>query len=118
MNAKKRNYLYISISLLSFFVVALIYIVSERNERRSIKMIEYSNSYINAKIFSDEYKRVKSVDLMFNNDSISKRLASKFIKILRNDSLGIEAISIPKDRGSDDYYLIINDSIFTMAIKR
>ncbi|UOG74354.1 hypothetical protein MTX78_19825 [Hymenobacter tibetensis] len=118
MSVKNMYYLFIGIKVISFFAVTLIYLVDKRNGNRSIKTIEYSNAYINAKTFSDEYKRVKSVDLMFKNDSISKILYKNDIKILRNDSLGVEAISIPKDRGSDDYYLIINDSIFTMAIRR
>lgn len=69
--------------------------------------IEYEDSYINAVVFRSGLREQPNLDSLFAH----KPFFHQAIRVLRQDSAGIEALSMPRPGTRENYYLIRGDSI-------
>ncbi len=76
-------------------------------------MIEYEDTFVNAVSFQRELHEQPNVDSLF----VQQPSFSRSICVLRNDSMGLEALSIPPAGGTENYYLIRGDSVTQLWVR-
>lgn len=82
-------------------------------ERKGSHIIEYENTLITALSFQVLLDDQPNVDSLFAQNPAY----SRGICVLRNDSLGLEALSIPPAGGNENYYLIRGDSVTQLWVR-
>lgn len=87
--------------------------VQRSNEAKAIPMIDYENTLLNALSFQVLLDEQPNVDSLFAQNPAY----SRSICVVRNDSLGLEALAIPPAGGNENYYLIRGDSVTQLWVR-
>lgn len=74
--------------------------------------VEFENTYTNAVLFRSKLRKEPNLDSLF----VQEPFLATAIRFLRQDSSGVEALSIPRPGASENYYLIRGDSITQLLV--
>ncbi|QDA62007.1 hypothetical protein [Hymenobacter jejuensis] len=82
-------------------------------EIRAGANVEYEDTFLNAVGFRSELRAQPNVDSVFAQHPFFRQA----IRVLRRDSSGVEALSMPRPGRKENYYLIRGDSVTQLWVR-